>query len=271
MGGARARRSVAGRRNSGTTSLGGSTVSRPAVRPLDRLRGASARCGVPRQTLPLMSTILFADHDYQDISLERDLLARHGIELEVAQCQTEDDVIRAAQRARGILLQYAPITERVVAALPGLGIVSRIGAGFDTIDTRACAKHGVWVANSPDYGVGEVATHALALVLALVRNVVGWHRDVDRRDLALHDRRADQAGLRAHAGDRRPRPHRQAHGARLAQPVQARGRLRPLPDRRRFPGLRRARRAARPVRASRHRLAARAAQRRDARDDLPPR
>lgn len=125
-----------------------------------------------------MSTILYADHDYRDISLERDLLARHGIELAVAQCKTEDDVIRAAQRARGILLQYAPITERVVAALPDLGIVSRIGAGYDTIDTGACAKHGVWVANSPDYGVGEVATHALALALALVRNIVGWHRDV---------------------------------------------------------------------------------------------
>ncbi|MFI4926035.1 MAG: C-terminal binding protein, partial [Vicinamibacteria bacterium] len=125
-----------------------------------------------------MSTILFADHDYHDISLERDLLDRHGIRLDVAQCKTEADVIAAAQDVRGILLQYAPITERVVAALPRLGIVSRIGAGFDTIDTEACARHGVWVANSPDYGVGEVATHALALALALVRNVVGWHRDI---------------------------------------------------------------------------------------------
>ncbi len=76
------------------------------------------------------------------------------------------------------LIQYAPITERVVAALPRLGLVSRIGAGFDTVDTAACARHGVWVANSPDYGVGEVATHALSLALALVRNVVGFHRDI---------------------------------------------------------------------------------------------
>ena len=125
-----------------------------------------------------MRKILFSDHDYHDISLERDLLARQGVEIEVANCRTEDDVIRAAKGVRGILLQYAPITERVVAALPDLGIVSRIGAGFDTIDTAACARHGVWVANSPDYGVGEVATHALALSLALVRNVVAWHRDV---------------------------------------------------------------------------------------------
>jgi len=125
-----------------------------------------------------MSTILFADHDYHDISLEREVIERHGIRLDVAHCRTEDDVIAAASDARGILLQYAPITERVVAALPRLGIVSRIGAGFDTIDTEACARHGVWVANSPDYGVGEVATHALALALASIRNIVAWHRDV---------------------------------------------------------------------------------------------
>ena len=125
-----------------------------------------------------MPRILFADNDFPDIALERDLFARHGIELDVAQCKTEDDVIRAAKGARGILLQYAPITERVVASLPGLGIVSRIGAGYDTVDTDGCAKHGVWVANSPDYGVGEVATHALAMALALVRNIVAWHRDV---------------------------------------------------------------------------------------------
>src|SRR5213075_274352 len=101
-----------------------------------------------------------------------------GIELVTAQCKTEDDVIAAAQVCAGILLQYAPITERVVAALPDLGIVSRIGAGFDTVDCDACARHGVWVANSPDYGVGEVATHALALALASLRNVAAYDRDV---------------------------------------------------------------------------------------------
>jgi len=62
--------------------------------------------------------------------------------------------------------------------LPDLGIVSRIGAGYDTVDTEACARHGVWVANSPDYGVGEVATHALGLALALIRNIVACHRDI---------------------------------------------------------------------------------------------
>ena len=125
-----------------------------------------------------MAKVLFADYDFPDIELERSLFAGAGVELATAQCRTEDAVIAAARDCAAILCQYAPVTERVAAALPGVGLVSRIGAGFDNIDTDACARHGLWVANSPDYGVGEVATHALALSLAMMRNIVAYHRDI---------------------------------------------------------------------------------------------
>ncbi|MEO9136430.1 MAG: C-terminal binding protein [Casimicrobiaceae bacterium] len=125
-----------------------------------------------------MLKILFADHDFPDIDLERELFASAGLALKLAQCRREAEVIDAARDCAGILLQYAPITAAVIDALPTLGIVSRIGAGFDTVDTNACEAHGVWVANSPDYGVAEVATHALALALASLRNVVRYHDDV---------------------------------------------------------------------------------------------
>jgi phosphoglycerate dehydrogenase-like enzyme len=125
-----------------------------------------------------MPRVLLADYDFPDLDLERRLYAHARAELVTAQCRTEAEVIAAASGCAGILLQAAPITEAVIAALPELGIVSRIGAGVDTVDTAACARHGVWVANAPDYGIGEVATHALALALALVRNVVAYHRDI---------------------------------------------------------------------------------------------
>ena len=125
-----------------------------------------------------MPKVLYADFDYPDIALEREMFTAAGIELAGAHCRTEAEIIEAARGCFGILLQYARITERVVASLPDLGIVSRVGAGYDTVDIEACARHGVWVANSPDYGVGEVATHALGLALALIRNIVAWNRDV---------------------------------------------------------------------------------------------
>jgi D-3-phosphoglycerate dehydrogenase len=71
-----------------------------------------------------------------------------------------------------------PVTERVMAERPEVRIVSRMGAGFDTVDLEAARRHGVWVANSPDYGVGEVATHALAMALALLRHLPRLDSDV---------------------------------------------------------------------------------------------
>jgi len=125
-----------------------------------------------------MPKVLFADYDYPDVELEREVLAGAGAELVLAQCRSEEEVIAAGGGCCAILLQYAPIGAKTIAALPQLGIVSRIGAGYDTVDTAACEAHGVWLANSPDYGVGEVATHALGLALASLRNIVRYDADV---------------------------------------------------------------------------------------------
>ncbi len=122
--------------------------------------------------------VLFTDHDLLDVTLERTMMRDAGITLREAQCRTQDDVIREAEGCSALLVQYAPVAARVFAARPEIGLCSRIGAGYDTIDAKAAAAAGVWVANSPDYGVGEVSTHALALMLALMRNVVRWNADI---------------------------------------------------------------------------------------------
>jgi len=120
-----------------------------------------------------MPRVLLSDHEYPDLELERKLFAGAGIEMVAAQCKTEAQVIEAAAGCAGILLQYAPITEGVVAALPKLGIVSRIGAGVDTVDLDACARHGVWVANSPDIlGLGRIGKRVAHLARNSFKRVI---------------------------------------------------------------------------------------------------
>ncbi len=101
-----------------------------------------------------------------------------GIEVKTAQCRTEAEVIAAAQDVDGLLVQYAPVNKAVFAALPQVRVASRYGAGFDTINTDDAKAHGVWVCNSPDYGVHEVASHALAMTMNLVRHISFYDRDV---------------------------------------------------------------------------------------------
>ena len=87
-------------------------------------------------------------------------------------------MIAAARGCSGLLTQYAPMNARVFEALPEVRIVSRMGAGFDTVNVEDARRHGVWVSNSPDYGIGEVATHALGMALALVRHLPWLDREV---------------------------------------------------------------------------------------------
>jgi phosphoglycerate dehydrogenase-like enzyme len=135
--------------------------------------------GSPAHNLGFSMKLLLTDHDYADLSLERGTLEATGIELvDGKRALTEAAVIEAGRGCSALLLQYAPITARVLDALPEVGLVSRIGAGFDTVDTNACAERGVWVSNCPDYGVGEVATHALAMALALIRHLPFYDRDI---------------------------------------------------------------------------------------------
>lgn len=121
---------------------------------------------------------LITDCDFPDVEIEKRVIGQAGHELAVAHCRTEDDVIAAARGCAGALVQYAPMNGRVFSALPELRIVSRFGAGFDTVNVADAQAHGVWVANSPDYGVGEVAAHALGMAIGLVRHIPWFNRDV---------------------------------------------------------------------------------------------
>lgn len=124
--------------------------------------------------------VLFTDYDFPDISIERGVLEGAGIEVKAAQCRSVEDVIRESEACAALLVEYAPVDARVFAARPQIGLVSRIGAGYDTINTDDAAKHGVWVANSPDYGSSEVALHALSMALSLLRHLPQYDADIRR-------------------------------------------------------------------------------------------
>ena len=121
---------------------------------------------------------MITDHDFPDVDLELALFRDAGMDVLERQCRTEEDVIAAAEGCAGLLVQYAPVNAKVLDARPEIRIASRFGAGFDTIDVEDARARGVWVANSPDYGVAEVSTHALAMALSLVRHIPEFDRDI---------------------------------------------------------------------------------------------
>ena len=78
----------------------------------------------------------------------------------------------AVLNAHALILWHGPlITAEIIARMPHCRAIIRNGVGFDTVDIAAAAKAGLPVCNVPDYGTEEVADHALALTLALYRQL----------------------------------------------------------------------------------------------------
>jgi D-3-phosphoglycerate dehydrogenase len=122
--------------------------------------------------------VVITDCDHDDIEPELRVFAEAGFDVHLAECKTASDVIEQARDADALIDQYAPIDERVLAHLVRCRIVVRYGVGVDTIDVEAATRHGVWVANVPDYGTEEVSDHAFALLLNLLRGVGRYDRAV---------------------------------------------------------------------------------------------
>jgi len=115
--------------------------------------------------------VLITDCDHPDIEIEQATFADAGFAVRLENCLTEDAVLSAGAGAVALLTQYAPVSARVIAGLPGCLVVGRYGAGLDTVDLAAARARGVEVISVPDYAVQEVSDHAIALTLSLCRRI----------------------------------------------------------------------------------------------------
>ena len=70
-----------------------------------------------------------------------------------------------------IIWHNIPITRAGIQRLKRCEAIIRNGVGFDSVDVAAAAECNIPVCNVPDYGTEEVADHAIALAMALCRQL----------------------------------------------------------------------------------------------------
>ena len=70
-----------------------------------------------------------------------------------------------------IVRSSTQIDAEALANAPKLRVVARAGVGLDNVDVEAATKAGVMVVNAPSSNIVSAAEHAVALLLALARNV----------------------------------------------------------------------------------------------------
>jgi D-3-phosphoglycerate dehydrogenase / 2-oxoglutarate reductase len=124
--------------------------------------------------------VVITDCSWEDDSVERKILEDAGVHLTRTQCTTPREVIDAAKDADALLVGWAPITSEVIGTLTRCRMLMRYGTGYDNIDVEAATRAGIAVAVNADYCVEEVATHALALLLACHRQLGALQESVRR-------------------------------------------------------------------------------------------
>lgn len=116
--------------------------------------------------------VVVLDDGYDAYDTERAVLAPLGAEVVLAPCAGDPErAARAAADADAVLVRETPLPAGTLDRMPRCRVIVRYGVGTDNIDLAHAARLGIAVANVPDYGVDEVAEHALALYLAVKRRV----------------------------------------------------------------------------------------------------
>lgn len=106
-----------------------------------------------------------------DVSIEKEVL---GPEIEVEVLAAQDPAAVSDDswgRADAVLSWLMPIRAPEVAKLKRCRQIVKYGVGYDIFDLEAAGRAGIAACNVPDYGTGEVADHAMAMMLGLRRGL----------------------------------------------------------------------------------------------------
>lgn len=121
-------------------------------------------------------TVLIAYAEHKDVAEERPVLEAAGFEVVAAPTLDDPLAQETLARADALMVTVQPVPAETLRRMPRCRIVCRVGTGLDAIDIPTATALGIWVTSVPDYSIDEVSTHAVALLLALARQLFPHRR-----------------------------------------------------------------------------------------------
>jgi D-3-phosphoglycerate dehydrogenase len=96
---------------------------------------------------------------------------------------TEDEAIALlTPDVVGMIAGVEPLTRKVLQEAKGLKIISRCGAGLDSVDMDAAGERNICVRNTPDAPAVAVAELTIGLILSLLRHIPQQDRSIRNGD-----------------------------------------------------------------------------------------
>ena len=100
------------------------------------------------------------------------ILADAGLEVVVKTGMSPEELKKEISAYDGLVIRSATkVTAEIIEAADKLKVVGRAGIGLDNVDIPAASKRGIVVMNAPDGNATTAAEHAIAMMMALTRNI----------------------------------------------------------------------------------------------------
>ncbi|MBT8360912.1 MAG: phosphoglycerate dehydrogenase [Desulfobacterales bacterium] len=101
-----------------------------------------------------------------------DILRDAGLEVDFKPGMTPDEIRAIIGGYDGLVIRSSTkVTAELLEAAGRLKVVGRAGIGLDNVDVAAASQKGVIVMNAPDGNATTTAEHAVAMMMALSRNI----------------------------------------------------------------------------------------------------
>ena len=84
---------------------------------------------------------------------------------------SEDETIEVLRDCVAVIAGGEHLTRRVIEASPSLRVIARCGVGFDRVDVPAATERTIALTITPTANHEGVGEHALALLLAVAKNI----------------------------------------------------------------------------------------------------
>lgn len=91
---------------------------------------------------------------------------------------SEKDLLRVIKDYHGVVCGDDQFTKKVLIKAKNLKVISKWGTGLDSIDLDYAKKIGIKVYNSPGGFTAGVAQLAIAMLLAISRNIINTHNEM---------------------------------------------------------------------------------------------
>ncbi len=113
--------------------------------------------------------VYITDFIGDDLAVEQRVLGELA-EVQALEAEREEQLDGRIEDAACLMVyHFLGLSAKTINKLRQCRLIVRCGVGVDNVDRVAARKHGITVANVPDYGTEDVADTAIGMMLALTR------------------------------------------------------------------------------------------------------